>query len=207
MKAFMNGVINKFYFRSFFICFFLLSAIPSHICHAKKNVTAEQKPIVIADTAGKKLYLIRDGAIENIFSINIGKNGVNKTKEGDMKTPLGEYKIAWMVSRHGNKGKKIIDKKTWCKDSKLYYGSSGPEGEELWSEAYGGKDAAVMGLNYPNKKDLKNGYTGSCIEIHAGRHRKPEPINTSAGCIKLYPDDALVLYNKVNVGTKIYIVG
>ncbi len=177
-----------------------------HTEHDSAGSSDRAVRLIIVDGTKRKLYLLRDGTIEEVFLISIGANDLGKRTEGDKKTPLGEYEISWMVSRHGNKGNKIKDGQTWCKNNTLYYGPSGPSGEKLWTLAYGGPEATVMGLNYPNAEDRKKGYTGGCIEIHASRHRKPEPLQPSAGCIKMYPDDALKLYNRVDIGTKVYIV-
>ena len=162
---------------------------------------------MISESEINKLYLFKNGIQERYFPVSIGLNGVGKRKEGDKKTPLGEYQIAWMVSRHGNKGNKIINGQTWCneKNSQLYYGQSGSADEQLWSESYGGDEATVMGLNYPNDEDKKKGYTGSCIEIHASFEKKPEELKPTLGCIKMYQEDALALYNNVDVGTKVFI--
>lgn len=181
---------------------------PIRTPHIKKNLDIAEKAVrtVIVDGTNRKMYLLKHGIVEEVFPISIGAKGLGKRKMGDKKTPLGEYEISWMVSRHGNKGNRIIDGQTWCKNNTLYYGPSGPAGEKLWTGDYGGSEATVMGLNYPNEYDKKRGYTGSCIEIHSSRFQKLEPLQPSAGCIRMYPDDALKLYNHVDIGTKVYVI-
>lgn len=78
----------------------------------------------------RKLYLIEDHAIKFIFDIALGERGLGKTKEGDIKTPLGDYTIKWMVSRNGpakqNPGgvsSFVVDGKTYAVlDTELYFG-------------------------------------------------------------------------------------
>jgi L,D-peptidoglycan transpeptidase YkuD (ErfK/YbiS/YcfS/YnhG family) len=78
----------------------------------------------------RKLYLIENNSIKLIFDIAIGESGLGKTKEGDRRTPLGDYKIKWMVSRKGplkqNPGgvqSFVVDKQTYAVlDTELYFG-------------------------------------------------------------------------------------
>ena len=157
----------------------------------------------------KTLYLYDDEKIIFAFPCETGLSGMGKTEEGDRKTPIGRYEIIWMASKKGNNDRDgalpIIDGITWCEDSEIYYGPEGPKDEKLWTDAYGGEDAVVMGLNYPNESDIEMGYTGDCIEIHATKRLKDGRLTPSGGCIKLFCDDALTLYNLVEIGTPVVI--
>jgi len=58
------------------------------------------------------------------------------------------------------------------------------QSEKLWTDAYGGKNAYVMALDYPNSEDRKQGKTGSCIEtgssLRADRRRKNSDVPTKS---------------------------
>ena len=79
----------------------------------------------------KKLYLIENSAIKFVFDIAVGKRGLGKTREGDHKTPLGDYRIKWMVSRNGPPKKNpggvssfVINGKTYAVlDTELFFGN------------------------------------------------------------------------------------
>ena len=153
------------------------------------------------------LYNSQDEVIRT-YDIGIGLNGMGKTREGDKKTPIGEYEILWKASRFANTdgGYLIEDGRAFCgpdniftKDPDIGYSS-----ESLWKEGYGGDEAVVMCIDYPNSSDKAKGYTGGCIEIHA-THLGGIGECSSYGCIRMYPDNARELYNLVNVGTKVYI--
>lgn len=81
----------------------------------------------------KKIYVIKHNAIELVFDVAIGKGGLGKKREGDGKTPLGDYAIKWMVSRNGplkenpgGAGSFIVDGKTYAVlDTELYFGDLG----------------------------------------------------------------------------------
>jgi len=85
---------------------------------------------VLVKGSEKKLYLIKNDSIKLVFDIGIGEHGLGKTKEGDHKTPLGDYTIKWMISRNGplkqnpgGLGSFVIDGKTYAVlDTDLYFG-------------------------------------------------------------------------------------
>ncbi|MBN1574586.1 MAG: L,D-transpeptidase [Deltaproteobacteria bacterium] len=169
----------------------------------------EEGKIIFVIDDEKRLYIYEGERLKFDFPCETGIGGMGKTREGDRKTPVGRYMIIWMASKRGDNERegtqKIIDGITWCEDSKIYYGPEGPADERLWTDAYGGDDAAVMGLDYPNEADKGRGYTGDCIEIHATKRLKNGRLTPSGGCIKMFCEDALFLYNHVEVNTPVVI--
>jgi D-alanyl-D-alanine dipeptidase len=195
----------------------------------------------------KKICLIKDDVIELVFDAALGAGGLGKMREGDYKTPLGDYRIKWMVSTRGPRkenpggvGSFIVDGKTYAVlDTELFFGDPTtitvetlPDGtrrvsenvldrsitpeeiaiaqsEKLWTDAYGGKDAYVMALDYPNAMDRAEGKTGSCIEIHASVNLDRVGYRNyggTQGCVALYPAFARRIYERVNPGTAVRIV-
>ena len=176
----------------------------------------------------KEIYLLQGNQVKLCFPVAIGENGVGKVKEGDNKTPLGDYCIKWMVSRNGpaktNPGGQsslVVDGETYSiRDTELYFGQlehaglSGQElkiaqDEKLWTAAYGGEHVFVMALNYPNEKDKREGKTGSSIEIHSSAILADEELETyrgTLGCIALVPPHAKDIYEHIEPGTLVRIV-
>lgn len=159
-----------------------------------------------------KSYILKlkdnSGAVIKQYPIGIGQNGLGKTKEGDRKTPLGEYKIIWKASRFSDTdgGYPIREGCAFCGPKNVFTTNPniGYSSESLWTAGYGGDRAVVMCIDYPNESDKAKGYTGGCIEIHAtllgGIGEK-----SSYGCIRMRPEDARDLYKRVKVGTKVII--
>lgn len=149
-----------------------------------------------------------DNQLVRSYPIGIGSHGMGKTKSGDRKTPIGEYKIVWMASRFANEdgGHLISNEKAFATLDNQFTDdpSLADPDEKLWEEAYGGSEAVVMGLNYPSDSDLAKGYTGCCIEIHA-THLGGIGKSCSAGCIRMRPSDARDLYKQVEIGTSVII--
>ncbi|MEW6137905.1 MAG: L,D-transpeptidase [Thermodesulfobacteriota bacterium] len=151
----------------------------------------------------KVLQLWRHTELIREYPADCGKGGLGKKRGGDHKTPIGDYEISWMASRAHSKGYRIRDGRSWCKDNRFVDASSGPALEKLWSESYGGLEAAVLSINYPNEKDRIRGFTGDCIHIHADKHHSDGMLKKSYGCIHLFPSDANELYEFVDVGTPV----
>jgi murein L,D-transpeptidase YafK len=142
------------------------------------------------------------------FPIGLGKNGMGKTQSGDNKTPVGTYKILWKASRfwESDGGYPIIDEKAFCGPGNIFTDDPeiGFDDERLWTDSYGGPEAVVMCLDYPNVSDVLNGYTGCAIEIHATQLGGIGEYS-SAGCVRMLPKDARDLYNCVEEGTTVII--
>ncbi len=151
------------------------------------------------------LQVWRDGVLIREFVVDTGKGGLGKKTEGDHKTPLGMYEISWMASRTSPHGLRIRERTSWCKENQFVYARSGPSMEKLWSDAYGGNQASVLSINYPNAKDMEMGRTGDCIHIHADKFHNGGVLRKSYGCIHMYPQDASELYSMVTIGVPVRI--
>ena len=142
----------------------------------------------------------------------IGKRGIGyKKKEGDLITPIGKYKIKYILYRKDRikniqtKLKKISIKKNmvWCDDSRskkynqLTVSPSSYNYEKLYR-----KDNIydlVLVLNYnmnPIKKDK-----GSAIFIHVVRKN----FKKTEGCIALKKTDLIKVIKKIKINTYVKI--
>ena len=182
--------------------------------------------LVMAKSA--EICLVQGVQVKLRLPVAIGENGVGKVKEGDKKTPLGDYSIKWMVSRNGPPKKNpygqssfVVEGETYSiRDTELYFGKlehaglSEPElniaqDEKLWTAAYGGENVFVMAIDYPNEKDRVEGKTGSSIEIHASAILANvgfEAYKGTLGCIALIPHHARDIYQHIVPGTPVRII-
>ena len=143
---------------------------------------------------------------------SIGKRGISiKKKEGDKKTPKGEFKLKYILYRKDRvfdlqtKLKKIkIDKKMgWCDDPKSSYYNKiinypfKYRSEKLWRKenVY---DIIII-IDYNLNPIIKN--KGSAIFLHIAK-RKYQP---TAGCIAVSKKNIKLIASKVNKRTKIKI--
>ena len=147
------------------------------------------------------------------FKCCIGKNGrtINK-KEGDKKTPRGNFKIENLYFRKDRINKpetslkciEIKDKMGWCDDvsSPKKYNKLIQIDNKLKCEKLKRKDLKydlLIPIKYNFKKPI-NG-KGSCIFIHLTKNYKP-----TNGCIALKEKDFLIMLKLIKKNTKIKIV-
>lgn len=198
----VGALLRVFLFSLLFFSFSSIAAAdPPQIPAPKRS------PYRIAIHCSQKvLQLWHHTEMIREYPIEIGMGGVGKRRSGDHRTPVGDYEISWMASRNSLKGHRIVDKRSWCKGNRFVYAAKGPPLEKLWTEAYGGEQATVMSINYPNLKDTRMGYTGDCIHIHACKSLNEWALTKSYGCIHMFPKDAAELYEFVDVGIPVKII-
>jgi hypothetical protein len=152
------------------------------------------------------LQLWGHGELVREYPIETGKGGLGKKTSGDHKTPIGDYEISWIASKISKKGQRVIEHMSWCKGNKFVHAPTGPSLEKLWAEPYGGNEATIMSINYPNEKEMELGYSGDCIHIHADKRLVGGQLKKSYGCIHMFPEDAKELYEMVQVGVPVKIL-
>ena len=115
-----------------------------HVPRNLVKLNSDQQHAFVVDTSSSTLYVFRNQGgnlrYADDFYVSIGKNGINKFREGDNRTPLGVYHITkWMprdnlVAQYG-------------KQSALY-------------------GAGAYPLDYPNAWDRREGRNGHGIWLH-----------------------------------------
>lgn len=138
----------------------------------------ENIPAIIVSKIDRKLILYKNGKTYRSYPIALGKNGFkDKLHAGDMATPEGRYRIIKKLSK-----------------SRFH---------------------KALLINYPNEDDRKNFYSarkkglvpgkvgiGGLIEIHGGGKE-----GMTYGCVAMENHQIDELFELVNVGTPVAIVG
>ncbi len=139
----------------------------------------------------------------------IGKAGTGKTKEGDMKTPLGDYKFTMAFGIKDDPGSKIAytkltDSMYWCGDREYYnrfvdtskiQHQCSESSEHLieYTKAY----AYALALDYNKENEWGK---GSGIFLHCcGNHEY------TAGCVAVPEDDMIEILRTVEPNAHICI--
>tara|TARA_B100000941_G_C28461752_1_gene531153 strand:+ start:641 stop:1135 length:495 start_codon:yes stop_codon:yes gene_type:complete len=150
---------------------------------------------------------------EFFFKCCIGKNGITKKKkEGDKKTPVGNYSIENLYFRKDRLKKpqtslkciKITSNMGWCNDVKSpkKYNKLVKINEGISHEKLKRKDCKydlIIPIKYNFKKPIIG--LGSCIFIHLTKNYKP-----TAGCIALKKKDFLIMAKIIKRNSKIRIL-
>ena len=143
---------------------------------------------------------------------SLGKRGISiKKKEGDKKTPKGEFKLKYILYRKDRvldlqtalKKIKIDKKMGWCDDPKSsYYNKIIKYPFKYRSEKLWRKDNIydiIIIIDYNLNPVIKN--RGSAIFLHIAK-KNYQPTN---GCIAVSKNNIKLLLSKINKKTKIKI--
>ena len=147
------------------------------------------------------------------FRCSIGKNGKSKKKrEGDKKTPIGQFMIENLYYRSDRIQKPLTNLKCikikknmgWCDDplDMKSYNRLIKLNKKIKCEKLYRKDHIydlMIPIKYNFLKPIK--YLGSCIFIHLTNNYKP-----TLGCIAMKKKDFLIMLKLINKKAKIKIV-
>ena len=142
----------------------------------------------------------------------IGKKGIGyKIKEGDLKTPVGQYKIKYLLYRKDRikklktKLRKIIitKKMGWCNDpksksyNKLIRLPFNYTYEKLFRKEH--TYDLILVLNFNMNPIIKN--KGSAIFIHVAKKN----FNKTEGCVAITKKNLLNIIKNLRINTKVKI--
>jgi murein L,D-transpeptidase YafK len=143
------------------------------------QLNPEQKYAFVVDTSKYTLYVFENdnGTPRYVadYYTTIGRNGIEKLREGDKKTPLGVYHVT------GNMPREQLTK-TYGTLSALYGDGAFP-------------------INYPNEWDRRRGRNGHGIWLHGVPFDTySRPPRASDGCVALTNEDLLAISKHVQIG-------
>lgn len=158
-----------------------LDKVPSYLLQLEPG----QKFAFVVDASKYTLYVFENdnGKPRYVadYYTTIGRNGTEKAREGDKKTPLGVYHVT------GNLQKDYLIK-TYGNQSTLYGDGAFP-------------------LNYPNDWDRRLGRNGHGIWLHGVPFDTySRPPRASDGCVALTNEDLLTISKHVQVGVTPVII-
>ena len=142
----------------------------------------------------------------------IGKKGIGyKIKEGDLKTPVGQYKIKYLLYRKDRikklktKLRKIIitKKMGWCNDpkSKNYNQLIRLPFNYTYEKLFRKENTydLILVLNFNTNPVIKN--KGSAIFIHVAKKK----FNKTEGCVAITKQNLLNIIKNLKINTKVKI--
>lgn len=145
-------------------------------------LTASAQKRIVIDKSDFTLTLYDGKEVVKVYPVAVGKNAGDKEEVGDMRTPVGKFRIV-----------NIHNSSAWTHDFKDGKGEIKGAYGPWFLRLYTGKDATLSGKAWKG--------TG----IH-GTHA-PESIGTCAteGCIRLKNEDIADLKARIKIGTPVEI--
>src|SRR5262245_4295245 len=149
------------------------------------QMQSDQRHALVVDTARSTLYVFENRGGEATYVtdyyVSIGKNGTDKYRVGDNKTPLGVYHVTGLLTRQ-----------------KLHatYGRA--------AELYG---SGALPISYPNEWDRREGRNGYGIWLHGVPFDTySRPPRASNGCVALTNEDFAAVSRSVQIGVTPVII-
>lgn len=142
----------------------------------------------------------------------IGKNGLGKLQEGDMKTPIGEFELGIAFGTHSNVKTKLeyytLDENMyWVCDSNSKYYNEFVDETKIKSDWDNSKNEHLIEEDIAYEYAIEIKYNkekisekGSAIFLHCIKN------GPTAGCVSISKDSMKFVIENINRDTRIYIV-
>ena len=206
-KHLYNKYIN---FVILFITSFLISCTvtqekPSnHMILANiESISAEYrelKALIVVDISTQKLFFLKKGKIEEIYSVSTSVYGTG-SKVNSFKTPLGRHKISEKIGEGLPEGA-ILKGRRWT-------GAIANIIKEPIDTEFDVVTSRILwltgleeGKNLGSGVDSKSRY----IYIHGTAEEGLIGKPASDGCVRMYNDDVITLFDKVDTNTEVLII-
>lgn len=181
------------------LCKLILSLF---ILNFPANIAAksfENHTNIVVDISEQRLYLLENQDIIQSFPISSSKFGEGN-KENSYKTPLGMHSIKEMIGHDVPINTIFISRIDTKRKAEIIREDHDTDEDYVTSRILW-LDGAEEGINKGSGIDSFNRY----IYIHGTHEEGLIGQKASHGCIRMFNDDVVLLYNQVKLGTKVYI--
>jgi len=173
--------------------------------YSKKNVD----PFIYVDTKTQSLFLLKNKKILKTYVISSSKTGSKYgAVSGSLQTPLGLHKIYMKIGDDAKVGQIFVSKQNTKRSAKIYKkGDKCPPNihDDVLTRVLV-LDGIEKGINKGrNKKGLNVDSFLRGIFIHGTNNESTLGQPASHGCIRMFNNEVVELYNLVKVGTFVLI--
>ena len=184
--------------KNFFKIAFLIALL-----HFPNNVSSIQNDNfdtnIIIDISEQRLYLIKNSSIIESFPISTSKFGEGST-ENSFKTPLGNHKIKDKIGDNADLNTIFVSRINTKRKASIIREDIDSDDDHVTSRILW-LDGQEEGLNKGKGVDSYNRY----IYIHGTHEEGLIGQKASHGCIRMFNNDVIYLYDIVKEATNVYI--
>ena len=173
------------------------------VLESLKTISLDYKDLdllIAVNISSQELFLLNRGNIEQVYSISTSTYGTG-SKENSFKTPLGKHKISEKIGQGLPRGA-ILKARKWT--GAIANIINNPIDTEfdvvtsriLWLEGL------EEGKNFGPGVDSKSRY----IYIHGTAEEGLIGKPASDGCVRMYNNDVISLFDKVSINTEVWII-
>tara|TARA_B100001250_G_C19812970_1_gene796697 strand:- start:1909 stop:2460 length:552 start_codon:yes stop_codon:yes gene_type:complete len=168
------------------------------LTHFSLTLVSNETNIMI-DISEQRLYLLNNEDIVQSFPISSSKFGEG-SQENSYKTPLGKHSIKDMIGQGTPLNTIFVSRIDTKRVAEIIKTNFDTEDDYVTTRILW-LDGAEEGINKGKGIDSYDRY----IYIHGTHEEGLIGQKASHGCIRMFNDDVIALYNLVKLGTKVYI--
>ena len=154
---------------------------------------------IIVDISEQRLFVIEKDLVKESFPVSTSKYGEGE-EENSYKTPLGKHEIKEKIGEGAKINTIFVARLDTKKESEIIILPIDTEDDHVTSRILW-LDGLEEGVNKGQGVDSYKRY----IYIHGTHEEGLIGIKASHGCIRMFNNDVIYLYDIVKKGTKVYI--
>lgn len=175
------------FLRSARVAVLVLSALLLTQCSAPKSI---KRADVVVSVRDQKLGIYDQGKLVKSYKISTSKFGLGD-KPGSNCTPLGRHEVVAKIG-HGLPKGAVLKSRQW-------------NGEVVKPNAPGRDPIVSRILWLSGQESVNRNAYGRCIYIHGTTEESKLGVPASYGCVRMAAKDVIDVFNKVGIGTSVYI--
>ena len=156
--------------------------------------------LIAVNISSQELFLLNKGHIEQVYSISTSTYGTG-SKENSFKTPLGKHKISEKIGQELPRGAILKARKWTGAIANIIKNPIDTEFDVVTSRILW-LEGLEQGKNLGPGVDSKSRY----IYIHGTAEEGLIGKPASDGCVRMYNNDVISLFDKVSINTEVWII-
>ena len=156
--------------------------------------------LIAVNISSQELFLLNRGHIEQVYSISTSTYGTG-SKENSFKTPLGKHKISEKIGQELPRGAILKARKWTGAIANIIKNPIDTEFDVVTSRILW-LEGLEQGKNLGPGVDSKSRY----IYIHGTAEEGLIGKPASDGCVRMYNNDVISLFDKVSINTEVWII-
>ena len=156
--------------------------------------------LIAVNISSQELFLLNRGHIEQVYSISTSTYGTG-SKENSFKTPLGKHKISEKIGQGLPRGAILKARKWTGAIANIIKNPIDTEFDVVTSRILW-LEGLEQGKNLGPGVDSKSRY----IYIHGTAEEGLIGKPASDGCVRMYNNDVISLFDKVSINTEVWII-
>ena len=173
------------------------------VLESLKTISLDYKDLdllIAVNISSQELFLLNRGHIEQVYSISTSTYGTG-SKENSFKTPLGKHKISEKIGQELPRGAILKARKWTGAIANIIKNPIDTEFDVVTSRILW-LEGLEQGKNLGPGVDSKSRY----IYIHGTAEEGLIGKPASDGCVRMYNNDVISLFDKVSINTEVWII-